>query len=482
MAKKETSQKKQSEDTLEIINLSVDGLRKVKACELTFNEEGLTQIISTDNEMGKTTLGIDAVQILIRGNKFANKDIVTHGKSKATLVGQVGPYKITRVIPRDGTPTLKVVDTRTGQPMTGRVQDFLDTFINELTFDPKPFLDKNKNEKLKFMMDLCKLDFSKIDAEINSLYEKRKSVGQEIDKFGEIIVPKKVSRVNTTDILEEKKKIQEENKKLSEGYEKEKQNALAEIEAFNKEQREQAKAIEVEENNYHRIMDDANLQLKEIERLKKELREAENRLETIHKNAEDCEKSLKHLRQNPPLPEKPLIADIPEPEYKPIEALDKQLASAAEINQKAYEYENAAKQLKEKERKQLEYDDFSDQIKTYRQQKLRMLSEAETRVEGLQITEDDILFNGISSDNWSDAQGLSISRKLCISQKPKLSAVFLDRAESMSKKTLQEFVEWAKSEGIQTIITKIVDEKPQTKEDNVYFIYDGTLVDVEEEE
>ena len=189
-------------------------------------------------------MGIDAVEILTRGNKFANKDIVTHGKSKATLVGQVGPYKITRVIPRDGTPTLKVVDTRTGQPMTGRVQDFLDTFINELTFDPKPFLDKNKNEKLKFMMDLCKLDFSKIDAEINSLYEKRKSVGQEIDKFGEIIVPKKVSRVNTTDILEEKKKIQEENKKLSEGYEKEKQNALAEIEAFNKVQRE--KAIEID--------------------------------------------------------------------------------------------------------------------------------------------------------------------------------------------------------------------------------------------
>ena len=272
MAKKETSQKKQSEDTLKIINLSVNGLRKVSACSLTFNEEGLTQIISTQNEAGKSTLGIDAVEILIRGNKFANKDIVTHGKSKATLVGQVGPYKITRVIPRDGTPTLKVVDTRTGQPMTGRVQDFLDTFINELTFDPKPFLDKNKNEKLKFMMDLCKLDFSKIDAEINSLYEKRKSVGQEIDKFGEIIVPKKVSRVNTTDILEEKKKIQEENKKLSEGYEKEKQNALAEIEAFNKEQREQAKAIEVEENNYHRIMDDANLQLKEIERLKKQTR------------------------------------------------------------------------------------------------------------------------------------------------------------------------------------------------------------------
>ena len=79
MAKKETSQKKQSEDTLKIINLSVDGLRKVKACELTFNEEGLTQIISTDNEMGKTTLGIDAVQILIRGNKFVLQRLLIIG-------------------------------------------------------------------------------------------------------------------------------------------------------------------------------------------------------------------------------------------------------------------------------------------------------------------------------------------------------------------------------------------------------------------
>ena len=381
MAKKETSQKKQSEDTLKIINLSVDGLRKVKACELTFNEEGLTQIISTDNEMGKTTLGIDAVQILIRGNKFANKDIVTHGKSKATLVGQVGPYKITRVIPRDGTPTLKVVDTRTGQPMTGRVQDFLDTFINELTFDPKPFLDKNKNEKLKFMMDLCKLDFSKIDAEINSLYEKRKSVGQEIDKFGEIIVPKKVSRVNTTDILEEKKKIQEENKKLSEGYEKEKQNAIAEIEAFNKGQREKKQARQDKETKINDNFQKMNEFTEEIEQLEDKIKKLKEGLEARKKYSEKLVEEFSVMPE--PEPEKPLTVNIPEPEYKPIEALDKQLASAAEINQKAYEYENAVKQLKEKERKQLEYDDFSDQIKTYRQQKLRMLSEAETRVEGL---------------------------------------------------------------------------------------------------
>ena len=39
MAKKETSQKKQSEDTLKIINLSVNGLRKVSACSLYIKQK-----------------------------------------------------------------------------------------------------------------------------------------------------------------------------------------------------------------------------------------------------------------------------------------------------------------------------------------------------------------------------------------------------------------------------------------------------------
>ena len=201
---------KQEKEHYKILGLQISGLRKVNAITMKFNEKGLTRILGP-NEAGKTTAGIDAIQILIRGNKYANKDIITKGKSKAVLIGQIGHYKIHREIPREGTPTLKVTDTNTGEVLKGRIQDFLETFINELTFNPRPFLNKNKNEKLKFMMELCKLDFSKIDTEISALYEKRKLIGQEADRYGEIIVPKKVARVNTSDIIAKKKAIADEN-------------------------------------------------------------------------------------------------------------------------------------------------------------------------------------------------------------------------------------------------------------------------------
>ena len=464
-------------ENLKIINLSVDGLRKLKAVELTFKENGLTQILG-ENEQGKSTI-IDAINILIRGNRFANKDIVQKGKSKATLVGQIGPYKISRIIPKDGTPTLKAVDTRTGEALKGRVQDFLDTLINELTFNPRPFLDKNKSEKLKFMMDLCKIDFSGIDKEIDILYNKRKVVGQEIDRYGEIIVPKKVSRINTSSILEQKKIINEENSKLKSEYEEKRNVELAEIEAFNKLQRR--KNEEIKEANAA-----IDLDKKDIKLCTDEIAELEMKLENAKRALVELEGALDrhntHLGSLPkPEPELPIISKLPVPEFKSVDDLDKKLEQAAEINQKANEYESKLERLNEKESKEKERRELTEEIDKLRKQKLETLAGTKTGVEGLAITEEDILYSGISSDNWSDAQGLTISRKLCIAQKPMLSAVFLDRAESMSKKTLKEFVDWAESEGIQTIITKVTDEAPSKKEEGVYFIVDGSIVESEEE-
>jgi DNA repair exonuclease SbcCD ATPase subunit len=456
---------------LKIIGLAVDGLRKLKAINMKFNETGLTQILG-ENEAGKTTLAIDAIQILIRGNKYANKDIVTKGKQKAILVGQVGPYKIHREIPKEGTPTLKVTDTRTGEVLKGRIQDFLDTFINELTFNPRPFLDRNKNEKLKFMMDLCKIDFSKIDAEIAIDYEKRKALGQEIDRYGEIIVPKKVAKVNTFDIIAKKKAINEENAKLKREFEEARNVDLAEIEAFNKLQRDKVKNIKEGQFLETQLLKQKTDLETKIAELQAELKETEK----LYNNAK---KKLTTYPQ--PLPEKPLTSSVPEPKYKSVDDLDKKLGEAAEINQLANEYETQLIKQKEKTEKQAEYKEFDNKINGLRKQKLEILAGTKTGVEGLTITEEDILYKGISSDNWSDAQGLTIGSMLCQAQKPILSAVFLDRAESMDKKTLKAFVEWGTKNGIQTIITRVADEVPDNKDEYTFYISEGSFVESEEE-
>ena len=466
-------------EELKIINLSVDGLRRIKAVELKFNENGLTQIIG-DNEQGKSTLAIDAIQILIGGNKFANKNIVGTGEAKATIVGQVGPYKVTRVIPKDGTPTLKVVDTRTGEAKTGRVQDFLDSFINELTFNPRPFLSKTKSEKLKFMMDLCKIDFSEIDKQIDIHYNKRKVIGQEIDRYGKIIVPKPVERINTSAIVEQKKKITEANNELYLAHEERKTKELAEIEAFNKEQRSktnkllEAKAL-IDEDK--KDIDECN---EEIAELELKLKNAKSALLEFKASLDRHETHLKSLSQ--PLPEKPLVVNIPEPAYQSVDDLDKKLEFAADINQKANEYENQLKRLNEKTKLESERKSESDIIDNLRKEKLAILVGTNTGVEGLTITEEDILYQGISSDNWSDAQGLILSSQLCLAQMPVLKAVFMDRAESIGKKKLAEYEKWALANGIQVIITRVVDEAPKTKDDYTYFIVDGSVAESEEAE
>lgn len=464
---------------LKIIGLQINGLRKINAISMKFNETGLTQILG-QNEAGKTTAGIDAIQILIRGNKYANKDIITKGKSKAVLIGQIGHYKIHREIPREGTPTLKVVDTNTGEVLKGRIQDFLETFINELTFNPRPFLSKNRNEKLKFMMDLCKIDFSKIDAEISVDYEKRKLIGQEIERYGEIVVPKALSRINTTEIIEQKKKITEQNNELYLAHEEAKTKHLNEIDKFNKEQRKKAQQKEVEEDRLTDLRDDEMQAKTKIAELERQLKEQKANLKTTEKNIIDCLEKLQALPI--PEPEKPLAVDIPEPKYLSVDDLDKKLEYAAEINQKANEYDNQIAKAKEKESKQAEYKEYDNKINLLRKQKLEILAGTKTGVDGLQITEDDILYKGISSDNWSDAQGLVISSMLCQAQKPILSAVFLDRAESMDKKTLKEFVEWGTKNGIQTIITKVADELPKDKDDYTFYIVNGSIVDESGEE
>jgi uncharacterized protein YlxW (UPF0749 family) len=465
-------------ESLKIIGLAVDGLRKLKAVELKFNETGLTQILG-DNEEGKTTLGIDALQILIRGNKYSNKDIVGKGKSKATLVGQLGPYKITRILPREGTPTLKAVDTRTGQALTGRVQDFLETLINELTFNPRPFLFLSKNEKLKFMMDLCKIDFSEMDAQIDSHYNKRKAIGQEIDRYGEIIVPKALSRINTTEIIEQKKKITEQNSGLYLAHEEAKTKQLNEIDLFNKAQREiasKATSITNAIGNFEAGIESNN----------EEIAKLEERIESLKKSSKLYESEIAEKRKQfnklpKPQPEKPLAVDIPEPNYLSVDDLDKKLEYAAEINQEANEYDNQIAKAKEKESKETEKRKETEIIDGLRKQKLEILAGTKTGVEGLQITEDDILYNGISSDNWSDAQGLIISSELCIAQMPKLRAVFMDRAESIGKKKLAEYEKWALANGIQVVITKVVDEAPKSKDEFTYFIVDGSVVEEDEE-
>ena len=196
---------------MKIIGLAIDNMRKIKAMELTFNEKGITEI-KGGNEQCKSTV-IDCIEILFRGKKAMSPDMITHGENKAGIEGTLqdgeDEYIVKRIMKKNKNPTLKI--TKNGGKMEGKLETFLSSLVDKLTFNPDDFESKSDDEKLKYMKEFAGIDFTLLDAKIKDVFDERTVVGREIKKFGDIRLPEKVEKVSMSDLLEERKEMIEFN-------------------------------------------------------------------------------------------------------------------------------------------------------------------------------------------------------------------------------------------------------------------------------
>ena len=155
--------------------------------------------------------------------------------------------------------------------------------------------------------------------------------------------------------------------------------------------------------------------------------------------------------------------------------LENEIQSAYSTNQKAEVYEGWLKKKSEKSDKEIEYENFTQDIKELRDKKLEILRSIDTGVKGLEIREEGIYYNNFFSENWSDAESLRISAEVCLAQLPELRAVFLDRGESFDSDSLKELDKWATENDV-LCITTIVDDIPDKMEAGVFYIQEGHLI------
>lgn len=411
---------------MKVIGLQIENLRKINAVDMQFTDKGLIQIRGK-NEQGKSTI-LDSIEILLRGKKFTPKDVITHGEKKARIISQIGDYKIERHIDQKGDHKIKVSGAD-GKQVTTSPQSFLDTLINELTFDPRPFVDKTSDQKLKFMMDLLAIDFSSIDADLKEKETERTLVGREVKTFGELPILAKVESVDVSELMLEKEKADKTNNDIERGNE-----AVTRIDG-------ETKAIE---SDIQKLKD--QLALKEMELIKKT-----NEMDVV----KDALAGLGH----------------------PIDTseINQKINNASEINRQALAYEANQKKKSEKADKESQYEELNESIKSLRSKKEEMLKAAPMPVEGLEIREDGVYYDGIHCDNWSDSQSIKISFQLCLAMQPELKAVFIDRGESYDKDQLAMLDKWANENDIQAFIT-IVDSGNVGDVYQAIYIEDGSIV------
>lgn len=447
---------------MKIIGLKADRFRKLNAVELKFNENGVTTIMG-DNEQGKTSV-LDTIEYLFRGKTMVNDDIIQHGQDKMSAEIDLDEYTVKRIKTKK-TDRLEIVN-KEGFKLADKPQAFLDRLINDLTFDPFPFLNKTGDQKLKFMMDFLSLDTTGIDEKVKQIETDRLVCGREGKNLGEAIEVEEVESVDVQELLKTKDRIDKGNNDLVEKARAERDKKVQEAHGFNKAQRR----LEYDLENITR----------DIQSEKSDLEVMHNNLEQLKKNIIATEKGLDasiEKQKNLPKPEKEKATDISveQPVLVNTDEITVQIQDAEEINTQALEYQAYLKKKKAVQEKRDEYESFTNKIKDFRADKESLLREADTGVQGLEIKEDGIYFNDIYSENWSDAQGIKIACDLCIAMNPKLRAVFVDRGESFGHKRFAELERWAEENNIQVIVTKVVDSKPKSMPANTYYIYGGKV-------
>jgi DNA repair exonuclease SbcCD ATPase subunit len=445
---------------VKLLGFGIKNYRKIKAFEMTLGDNGLYKI-KGPNGQGKTS-AIKAVEFLLAGRRGS----VHEGEKSAEVVGHIKDndqeWTIVRELTADNKMSLKVSGSVSGK-RDKAPQAFLDGLINELTFDPRPFVNKTAAERVKMYTEVMGLDFSVENKKIASLYEVRRSVGRKIKDIGNPEVPFELLSVEMPDI---NALVNQRKEKLAKF-----QDDLAKVHAFNREQDEKQNKIDKLSSAKDNLCIQRDDVAGRIYKIQKELEDLQKEKESLEERIDKGVKMIAACEEPQPVKAVPCI-DTAE--------IDEKIAAAESLRDKISERKSHEDKIAKKAELQKEYDDLDEEISALRRAKIEKASWVQAPVKGLELRIGDdgeeLYYNDRPSDDWAESEALRISAELCAAKRPDLRCIFIDGGESYDKKALESLHNWAVENDIQAIIT-IVDDISEDIEhdDNTFWIEDGEL-------
>jgi hypothetical protein len=444
------------EKNLKVIGLQVENIGKINAINMQFKDSGITEIVGY-NEQGKSTC-LDVLAWLLGGDNYKKADWIRHGTDRAIATLEISGYIITKTMKGPEQKTTLEITTKDGYPKK-TPQTFLNTLFNELTFNPLPFVNLSSTEKLKFMMNLVKIDFTTEDRELSKYEEERKILNRQIKDCGYLAPMNPVQGVDISGIIEKRVEIERQNEIIRKNNASKRTKMMQEVNEFNYIQKE-------------KITQKANKQ--------QEILTNENYIKNIDKQIEDLlrNKTEKQQRQNTLQMELSIIGepetlktyDESEIKQEPLcetNLYDEEIRTASNLNKKAEEYKLYLLKKTEKENKEMKYKETEEIIQCIRQSKQDKLRKAELPMEGLEIREDAIYYKGNHCDNWSRSESYMVSLGLYKAMKPPLKAIFIDNGEQFDPNRKQQIEQFANENDLQVILT-VVGEKSEVPEGSFY--------------
>lgn len=417
--------------TIKINKLEIENVKRVKAVKMEPTANGLT-IIGGNNGQGKTSV-LDSIAWALGGNKFKPSQAQREGSaippnlhivmSNGLIVERKGKNSDLKVIDPDG--------NKAGQ-------NLLDSFIDELALNLPKFMQQSSREKACTLLQIIGVgeQLALLEKEEQDTYNRRHAIGQIADqkeKFAkeqEYYPDAPKDLVSASDLIKEQQEILARN-----GENQRKRENLASI------QRMHEKASS------------------DVERLKRELSEAETKLANAIQYLVTANKSVENLVDESTAELEKSITEIDEINRKVRANLDK---DKAEEDARGY---------------RAEYEELTEALTDVRKRKAALLDNADLPLAGLSVEDGELVYNGFKWDNMSGSDQLKVATAIVRKLNSNCGFVLLDKLEQMDQESLKEFGDWLETEGLQAIATRV-----STGEECSIIIEDGYVKGAEAEE
>ncbi len=422
-ALKEAQEEPMSEEKpLHVVELRSENVKRVRAA--TIRPDGGLVVIGGRNGQGKSSL-LDSLEMALGGGKTIPADPVRHGARKARVVVDLGELVVERTFSAKGTQL--VVRNADGEPQASP-QKMLDKLYSKVSLDPLAFTRMDPKQQDATLKEVLGLDFSKIDAERQQLYDARRELNREAKRL-EAQLDAMPSLAGVPDKEESVSALVEEIDRCNE------------VKAANDRKRGE--------------LNDANDDLVDLDEKRSDLQGEIEELEAELAQKRQALAELEQERTKAAESREKLAAEVEALEDPDVSELRERIEKAEETNVKVRQKRHRAELEAELRQREQASEKATAKIEALDAEKARQLEQAEFPVEGLGFDDTGPTLGGVPLEQASQAEKLRITVAIGAALNARVKIALVREASLLDEESMRLLAEEAARHDLQLWLERV---------------------------
>lgn len=420
---------------MKIVKLTIKNFLKLKDIEMNPSK---TNIIIGKNKQGKTSI-LKAIKAAFDGK--VDESVIREGEGKAEIVVELDDLNVRRTITEKG--TYLDVSNKEGFKVPAP-QKYLDGILGTFSFNPVQFFELKPIDRKKYLLNAIKLTITQDEL---AVFTGEKLTGIDFTKHALEVVEdarkwyydRRTSA--NTEATKKRKTLDELSAKLPEGFDpktvseehiKELQKAIQEDEKVQIKQQEHERFLAGLQKQEKEILDD-------IAKIELSLKEKKDKL--VETQKEIAAAADFHY-------------DVSDPTT--IQVAKDTLAKLEGQRELVFTHKRVEELRGELSVAVAEADKLDAVVvKLTKEVPQELVKKAQLPVEGLTITDDDILISGKSLDNLSSSEQLKFALNIVRKLNETFKVICIDGIETLDKDNFELFLKEIESDDYQYFVTRV---------------------------